>query len=222
MTTAQPIIHTPPAAATAMHAFAKPCRFIASADAPQQLQDSSLPEIAFWGRSNVGKSSLLNAIAGQKKLAHVSQTPGRTRRINVFDCGMLLRLVDLPGYGYGRAAKSDRKAWQASTRAFLAVRVQLRRVLLLIDCRRGIGAMDKEMMLLLDSLGVGWTMVVTKCDKLGQGAVDAVHEASCAACKNHPTAWGEVFMTSVVKNTGIPQLRAHIADLTTQNQRVSP
>ena len=194
--------------------FAKPCRFIASADSLAQLPSQSYPEIAVTGRSNVGKSSLLNALAGQTKLAYVSQTPGRTRRINIFDCGNL-RLVDLPGYGYARASKRDIHAWQATSMDFLHQRQQLARVLLLIDARRGVASQDQAMMGMLDRAGVGWSLVVTKCDKLTQQAVHALAAEVGQTLAMHPAAWPTGFMTSAApgkKRMGIDALRQHIAE----------
>lgn len=198
--------------------FSKPCRFIASADSLNQLPSEGLPEIAFTGRSNVGKSSLLNAITGQNKLARVAQTPGRTRRINLFDCGETLRLVDLPGYGYARAGKGDIKAWQKASLNFLQNRQQLARVLLLIDCRRGVGDADKEMMAMLDAVAVAWTLVLTKCDKLSASEREAIYTQTSQTLTHHPAAWGEVFMTAAqgykstgkTKTLGIDALRGHI------------
>ena len=198
--------------------FATPCRFIASAGRLDELPAPSIPEVAFAGRSNVGKSSLINAIAQQKKLAYVSQTPGRTQRINIFAFGVRLGLVDLPGYGYARAAKRDAAAWHKTNLAFIKNRVALVRVLLLIDCRRGIGDMDKNLMRRLDEVAVGWTLVLTKCDKLAVHDAHGMHATISGASRHYAAVWPEVFMTSASKATGIAELRQHIATIAIKHE----
>ena len=146
--------------------FAGPCDFIAAAQNLTALPPISLPEIAFAGRSNVGKSSLVNALTGRTTLARTSQTPGRTRQLIFFSLASRLQLVDLPGYGYAKASKTDIKAWTKLTRKFLVGRQSLQRMLLLIDSRRGIGQADKEMMKLMDDSAVSWAIVLTKVDKI--------------------------------------------------------
>ena len=146
--------------------FAGPCDFIAAAQNLLALPPISLPEIAFAGRSNVGKSSLVNALTGRTTLARTSQTPGRTRQLIFFSLASRLQLVDLPGYGYAKASKTDIKAWTKLTRKFLVGRQSLQRMLLLIDSRRGIGQADKEMMKLMDDSAVSWAVVLTKVDKI--------------------------------------------------------
>ena len=146
--------------------FAGPCDFIAAAQNLTALPSISLPEIAFAGRSNVGKSSLVNALTGRTTLARTSQTPGRTRQLIFFSLASRLQLVDLPGYGYAKASKTDIKAWTKLTRKFLVGRQSLQRMLLLIDSRRGIGQADKEMMKLMDDSAVSWAVVLTKVDKI--------------------------------------------------------
>ena len=153
--------------------FAGPCEFIAAANNMRVLPPEGLPEICFAGRSNVGKSSLVNALTGRKTLARTSQTPGRTRQLIFFSLTNRIQLVDLPGYGYARAPKTDIKAWTTLTRKFLAGRASLQRVFLLIDSRRGIGPGDAEIMALLDSSAVSWTVVLTKVDKLKQAGIIA-------------------------------------------------
>ena len=146
--------------------FAGQCDFIAAANNMPALPPITLPEVCFAGRSNVGKSSLVNALTGRKTLARTSQTPGRTRQLIFFDLAHRLQLVDLPGYGYASAPKADIKAWTKLTRKFLAGRTSLQRVFLLIDSRRGIGKADREIMGLLDDTAVSWAAVLTKADKL--------------------------------------------------------
>ena len=169
------------------------------------------PEIGFAGRSNVGKSSLLNALTGRKSLARVSGTPGATRQLNFFDLGGRAYLVDLPGYGFARAGKQDIAEWNALIRAYLRGRANLRRLCLLIDARRGIGEPDRAIMKLLDEVAQAYQLVLTKSDKLPGPAVAEVIEAlqaeiaGCGAC--HP----EVIATSAETGAGIPELRAALA-----------
>ena len=148
--------------------FAGNCTFIAASNALTNLPPISLPEIAFAGRSNVGKSSLVNALTGRNTLARTSQTPGRTRQLIFFALANRINLVDLPGYGYAKAPKTDIKSWTGLTRRFLSGRQSLQRMMLLIDSRRGIGPGDKEMMKLMDEAAVSWAVVLTKMDKLKQ------------------------------------------------------
>src|SRR5215471_17402627 len=145
--------------------FAAEARFIAGASTPSGLPPEGLPEIAFVGRSNVGKSSLVNALTGRRMLARISNTPGRTRQINFFDLGGRLVLVDLPGYGYAEAPKSAVKSWTGLVRHYLQTRAVLRRVCLLIDSRHGIKDIDRPLMRILDTAGVAYQMVLTKADK---------------------------------------------------------
>ena len=145
--------------------FAGQCDFIAAANNMKALPPVTLPEICFAGRSNVGKSSLINALTGRRMLARTSQTPGRTRQLIFFNLSSRLQLVDLPGYGYASAPKTDIKAWTNLTRRYLAGRPSLQRVFLLIDSRRGIGPADRDIMNLLDETAVSWAVVMTKADK---------------------------------------------------------
>ena len=193
--------------------FAKPCQFTCAATALEQLPQMDAPEVAFAGRSNVGKSSLINALVGQKALARTSQTPGRTKQLNFFEIENQLTLVDLPGYGFARAAKTDIKAWTNLTLAFLKGRATLRRVFLLIDSRRGIGESDRSVMKILDEAAVSWGAVLTKSDKLTASETEAITNASLEEIASHTAAWQGVFLTSAQKGTGIAQLRAHIATL---------
>jgi GTP-binding protein len=153
--------------------FAQACAFVAGAARRDQLPRETLPEVAFAGRSNVGKSSLINALTGQRTLARTSRTPGRTRQINFFDLGGQLMLVDLPGYGFSRAPKGEVRAWTALVGDYLRGRPGLRRVCLLVDSRHGPKESDREVMRLLDSAAVGFQAVLTKCDKLAAAALDS-------------------------------------------------
>ena len=193
--------------------FAGSCEFIAAANNMHVLPPEGLPEICFAGRSNVGKSSLVNALTGRKALARTSQTPGRTRQLIFFDLASRLQLVDLPGYGYASAPKTDIKAWTTLTRRFLAGRASLQRVFLLIDCRRGVGSADAEIMKLLDTSAVSWAVVMTKADKLKPGALKAVCEATPKRINTHVAAYPELFVTSSETRDGISELRAHLAGL---------
>lgn len=193
--------------------FAGACDFIAAANNMKVLPPEGLPEICFAGRSNVGKSSLINALTGRKTLARTSQTPGRTRQLIFFSLADRIQLVDLPGYGYARAPKTDIKAWTTLTRKFLAGRASLQRVFLLIDARRGIGPGDSEIMTLLDASAVSWAAVITKADKLKPAALDAVCNDTRSRITTHVAAFPELFVTSAEAATGIAELRAHLGAL---------
>jgi GTP-binding protein len=175
------------------------------------LPPVSLPEICFAGRSNVGKSSLVNALTGRRMLARTSQTPGRTRQLIFFALANRLQLVDLPGYGYAAAPKADIKAWTGLTRKFLAGRPSLQRVFLLIDSRRGVGRADQEIMGLLDEAAVSWAVVLTKSDKLKPAQIDKIVKDSSVTISRHVAAYPEIFTTSSETKDGIEYLRAHIA-----------
>ena len=193
--------------------FAGACDFIAAANNMKVLPPEGLPEVCFAGRSNVGKSSLINALTGRKTLARTSQTPGRTRQLIFFSLADRIQLVDLPGYGYARAPKTDIKAWTTLTRKFLAGRASLQRVFLLIDARRGIGPGDAEIMTLLDASAVSWAVVITKVDKLKPAALDAVCNDTRARITTHVAAFPKLFVTSAEATTGIAELRAHLGAL---------
>jgi GTP-binding protein len=193
--------------------FARPTRFVTSAADPEDLPASDLPEVAVVGRSNVGKSSLINALTGQSGLAKTSGTPGRTRLLNLFLLDDRLHLVDLPGYGYARASKVDIARWQAAMRAYLRGRQPLRRVLLLVDARRGWAKLDEEMAAMLDEAAVNYQGVLTKADKLKAGALKAARSDVEAALRAHPAAHPEVLTTSAEKGWGLDPLRSHVAKL---------
>ena len=172
------------------------------------LPPDDLPEIAFAGRSNVGKSSLVNALTGRKTLARTSHTPGRTQQINFFDLGARLMLVDLPGYGYARASKKDVNEWSALVRDYLRGRVGLRRICLLLDSRRGAARNDLEIMDLLDKAAVVYQIVLTKSDKTKQAALDNSLSELHGILKKRAAALPDIIVTSARKGRGIPELRA--------------
>jgi GTP-binding protein len=191
--------------------FAQDCRFVAGAATAAAVPAASLPEIAFAGRSNVGKSSLVNALTGRKTLARVSLTPGRTRQLNFFLLGERLMLVDLPGYGYASASKSDIKAWTGLTRDYLKGRPGLRRVLLLIDSRHGLKEPDREMMKMLDEAAVSYQIVLTKADKPKPPELERVRAAVTEEAARHVAAHPELAVTSAAAGLGIEELRAGLA-----------
>ncbi len=193
--------------------FAQACRYLTSAVRADQLPDLGLNEVAFAGRSNVGKSSLVNALTGRKTLARTSNTPGRTRQLNFFDLGGRLILVDLPGYGYARAAKSDIKRWTGLTRAYLKGRARLRRVLLLIDSRHGLKSSDLQIMDELDDAAVSYQVVLTKVDKMKGAPLAKVKADTAAALARRPAAHPVVLPSSAVTGEGIAELRAELAAL---------
>lgn len=175
------------------------------------LPDEAGPEIAFAGRSNVGKSSLLNALTGRNNLARASNTPGRTREINFFDLGGVLRLVDLPGYGYARASKRDVEAWTRLTSAFLRGRAALRRVIVLIDARHGLKAADLQVLDALDEAAVSYQIVLTKADKVKPTVLAALVDETAKALARRPAAYPLIRATSAVSGEGLAELRADIA-----------
>ena len=193
--------------------FAGACDFIAAAQNLSALPPISLPEIAFAGRSNVGKSSLVNALTGRTTLARTSQTPGRTRQLIFFSLAERLQLVDLPGYGFAKASKSDIKAWTKLTRKFLIGRQSLQRLLLLIDSRRGIGLADKEMMKLMDGSAVSWAVVLTKADKVKPEQLQKICKTTQQETSHHVAAFPHIWITSSHTGAGIAELRAHLAGL---------
>ena len=193
--------------------FAQPCVFVAGAVKAADLPPGRLPEVAFAGRSNVGKSSLLNALTGQKALARVSRTPGRTRQINHFRLGERLELVDLPGYGYARAPKGMVANWTQEVERYFKGRPNLRRVCLLLDARHGINAADLKVMDLLDDAAVVYQVVLTKLDALPAAAVaGAIGAVERGLAKRH-AAHPQVIATSARLGAGVPELRAELAML---------
>ena len=193
--------------------FASECRFVHAAQRLEQLPPAAGPEVAFAGRSNVGKSSLLNALTGRLALARVSQAPGRTRQLNFFDLGGRLMLVDMPGYGYARASRSVKEDWQGLMFDYLRGRPTLRRVLLLLDARIESKPADIAVMELLDRAAVTFQLVLTKADDVKADDLVRKLAAVAALARQHPAAHPEVMVTSSETGQGIEDLRAEIATL---------
>ena len=191
--------------------FARECRFMFGAASLAALPPPGLTEIAFAGRSNVGKSSLVNALTGRRTLARVSHTPGRTRQINFFRLGEALVLVDLPGYGYARASKTLIRDWTRLVEDYLRGRPSLRRLCLLIDSRHGVKPPDRDLMDMLDAAAVSYQTVLTKADKAT--SPDRVAGEVAAELARHPAAHPAVHLTSARTGAGIEELRAAIAAL---------
>jgi GTP-binding protein len=194
--------------------FAGPVDFVKGVTAMSAMPPADRLEICFAGRSNVGKSSLINALTGRKNLARASNTPGRTQEINYFALGDSRYLVDLPGYGYAEAPVAIVAKWQALLRQYLAGRQTLRRAFVLIDTRHGVKAVDEEILTLLDRSAVTFQVVMTKADKVSAAEREATVEQVRGALVRHPAAYPEMVMTSSEKGDGIETLRAIIAGLT--------
>ena len=198
--------------------FSGPVDFLLSAPQLKFLPDPVVPEIAFCGRSNVGKSSLLNALTGRRAIARASVTPGRTQELNFFDVGRgeedgalpLFRLVDMPGYGFAKAPVKVVEKWKALVKSYLRGRVVLARTLVLVDSRHGLKETDREMMAMLDEAAVGYRIVLTKTDKIKASELQAVAEKTAAEAKKHIAAFPEIHLTSSEKGMGIERLRAAV------------
>ena len=190
--------------------FAREVTFMMGAVNIAGLPPADLPEVAFAGRSNVGKSTLINAVAGRLHLARASNSPGRTREVNFFVADGKLRLVDLPGYGFARASRGDVKKFQNLGRDYLRGRPNLKRAYLLIDARHGLKDVDKEALDAFDLAAVSYQIVLTKADKLKASEVAAVTAKTLAQIAKRPAAFPRVLATSSEKGTGIPELRAEI------------
>ena len=191
--------------------FSGACDFVWGSTSAEQLPPEKLNEVAFVGRSNAGKSSLVNALTGRKSLARVSQTPGATRQINFFNLADRLMLVDLPGYGFAKRSRTEADAWQEMIFSYLRRRARLRRVMLLIDARRGVMDSDEQVMTLLDRTAVSYALVLTKDDELKSGERVQTLEATRIAAAKHTAALAEIALTSALTGDGIPALRAHLA-----------
>lgn len=191
--------------------FRLPCVFVKGVVKTAGLPDDPIPEVAFAGRSNVGKSSLLNALIAQGQLARTSNTPGRTREINYFRLGDAAHIVDMPGYGYARAAKTLVAGWNRLIQDYLRGRTQLGRVFLLIDSRHGVKENDREIMTLMDKSAMSYQIVLTKTDKLKASEVPDVLTATEAIVAKHGAAYPVVLATSSEKKQGIAELRQAVA-----------
>jgi GTP-binding protein len=197
--------------------FAGPIEFLKSAPELQFMPNPEVPEIAFAGRSNVGKSSLLNALTTRNGLARTSNTPGRTQELNFFDVGKppQIRLVDMPGYGFAEAPKDLVKRWRFLVNDYLRGRAILKRALVLVDSRHGLKDVDREMMRMLDEAAVSYHVVLTKADKVKPSALGAIYEATMVEAAKHPAAHPAIFTTSSETGSGIAELRTAILEAAT-------
>ena len=197
--------------------FAGPIEFLKSAPELQFLPDPDVPEIAFAGRSNVGKSSLLNALTNRNGLARTSNTPGRTQELNLFDVGVppQIRLVDMPGYGFAEAPKDLVRRWRFLVNDYLRGRPALKRALVLVDSRHGLKEVDREMMRMLDDAAVSYHLVLTKSDKVKPSALGTLYETTMVEAAKHPAAHPSIFTTSSETGSGIAELRTAILEAAT-------
>ena len=193
--------------------FAKEAQFMLGCTSVAQLPQPIAPEVAFAGRSNVGKSSLINALTGRKTLARTSNTPGRTREINFFDLDGRLRLVDMPGYGFAKAPKTAVEGWTELIRDYIRGRLELRLVCLLIDSRHGVKASDEGLMELMDQAGVAYQVVLTKCDKPKNAELEGIDRTVSEAIAKRPAAAPRPMRTSSEKGWGVADLRARLGAL---------
>jgi GTP-binding protein len=193
--------------------FAQACDFVAGATKAEALPPPKLPEVAFAGRSNVGKSSLINALTGRKTLARVSHTPGRTQQVNFFDLGGRLMLVDLPGYGYASVGRTQVGAWSALIRSYLKGRPGLRRLCLLIDGRHGLKDSDRATMDELDKAALSYQLILTKADEVKAETLEGRRQSIAKEIARRKAAYPEVLVTSAFEGAGVAELRAGLASL---------
>lgn len=193
--------------------FKQPVSFVLSVAKLSQLPLTEMSEVAFSGRSNVGKSSIINALFNQKKLAKTSNTPGRTQQLNYFNLNNEIHIVDLPGYGYAEAPEKTVKQWQQLIFDYLRGRVNLKRVFLLIDSRHGLKKVDKEVMEMLDKAAVTYQIILTKIDKISEKELEKRKQELDKEIKNHAAAYTDTIATSSTKNLGISELRYEILSL---------
>lgn len=197
--------------------FTQECSFLMGATHTSSMPLTNLNEIAFAGRSNVGKSSLINALTGRKGLARTSNKPGRTQQINFFNLGERLMIADLPGYGYAKASKKAVQQWSELVRLYLNGRAQLRRVCLLVDSRHGLKDSDRNVMVVLDKAAVSYQVILTKCDKIKETALVKVVKRTDTELASHVAAHPKILPSSSVKCSGIPELRAELTKLAKEN-----
>ncbi len=209
----EPQAFTPEQLKAAEDLFKQGTGFVLGVARLEQLPLSELPEVAFAGRSNVGKSSLINAVTAQKGLAKTSNTPGRTQQLNYFNLAGKLHLVDLPGYGFAQAPESIVKQWQRMITAYLQGRVNLKRVLLLIDARHGLKKVDREIMEMLDKAAVTYQIILTKTDKISDKELSSTLHKTQEEVAKHAAAYEKIIATSSEKKRGLEELRAEIASL---------
>lgn len=193
--------------------FAGPCDFVLGVAGLEQLPAADRSEVAFAGRSNVGKSSLINALTGRNSLARTSNTPGRTQQLNFFDLGSKLYLVDMPGYGYAKVSKVQRGEWDKLINDYLRGRPNLRCVFILIDGRHGLKDSDEHLMKMLDDAAVSYRIILTKCDKSKKAEMEKIQENLHASLKKHSAAHPDFIETSSLKNGGIADFRCVITAL---------
>ncbi|MBA3576994.1 MAG: YihA family ribosome biogenesis GTP-binding protein [Sphingomonas sp.] len=207
----------PDLAERARKLFSGPIEFLKSAPSLQFLPDATVPEITFAGRSNVGKSSLLNALTNRKSLARTSNTPGRTQELNFFEVGepLQMRLVDMPGYGFAEAPRDMVKRWRFLINDYLRGRAVLKRALVLVDSRHGLKPVDREVMEMLDSAAVSYHLVLTKADKVKATALEAVIAETSAEAAKHPAAHPLMIVTSSETGLGLSELRTAILEAAT-------
>ncbi len=198
--------------------FSGPIAFLKSAPSLQFLPDPTVPEVAFAGRSNVGKSSLLNRLTNRKDLARTSNTPGRTQELNFFDVGepLRFRLVDMPGYGFAKAPKDLVRKWRHLINDYLRGRAVLKRALLLVDSRHGLKEVDREVMRMMDEAAVSYHLVLTKADKIKASELADVEQATASAARAHGAAHPDVITTSSETGLGLDQLRRAVVEAVAQ------